>query len=324
MDWVKIKCNITGVIDLPVVTFQPYAGVKPCVLIAQKKSDKDSSRQVIVLATVDNIGHDHRGVQTSVITNEEFKDDLPSISNNWNSEINSNILSLDIQNIVDNIYVPRYYRGKYRILNNSIDCNYDYKLVSIKELIDSKELLAFNGIGSAKGELKNREGGAYYLRTSDIVNYELYRNPTTFIPVKEFEANITKSNKYKLLKEGDLLMVRRGGKRIGDIAIVSPFDANDKILYASELLNIRVVDCTRINPYLLMYLLSGKFVKAQIRYSIFFDTHFLNLDKRYLDIQLLLPIKEETRNSLTSHIKDNILKRWESLKHLRTTFIESH
>lgn len=325
LDWVKIKCNITGVIDLPEVTFQPYAGVKPCVLIAQKKSDKYSNRQDIVLATVDNIGHDHRGVQISAITNEKFKDDLPSISNNWNSpNKNYNVLSLDIGDIVDNIYIPRYYRGKYNTLSNSIYCHYDYELVSIKELIDSKEILAFNGIGSAKGELKSREGGAYYLRTSDIVNYELYRNPTTFIPIEEFKANITDKNKFKLLKEGDLLMVRRGGKRIGDVAMVSPYDATEKILYASELLNIRVINCTRINPYLLMYLFSGKFVKAQIRYSIFFDTHFLNLGNRYLELQLLLPRKEETRNSLTSQIKDSILKRWGSLKQLRTTFIESN
>ncbi|MCY4162232.1 MAG: N-6 DNA methylase [Flavobacteriaceae bacterium] len=315
LHWVKKHCKIKAIIDLPFATFQPYAGIKSCVLIAQKKQESENNENVIVMATAENVGHDHRGRQTSAITGLEFPDDLLSIQNEWkfpSNATNSNVMVVNQNEIIKNYYIPRYYKGLKIIENETIQCGYEFEKISIKELIESRQLKCFNGLGSPKGESKGREGDAYYLRTSDIINFELYRNPTTYIPIDEFESKLNSKNGYKILKFKDVLMVRRGGQRIGNIAMVSPNDVNDNILYASELLNFRVMDSTKLNPYLLLFLLSNDFVKKQIKYSTFIDSHFPNLDNRYLEIQLLFPKDQAKVQSITANIQNALENRWKS------------
>ena len=315
LHWVKKQCKIKAIIDLPSATFQPYAGIKSCVLIAQKKQELEDNENGIIMATAENVGHDHRGVQTSSITGSEFPDDFPSIQNEWkfpSNASNSNVMVVNQNEIIKNYYIPRYYKGLRILKNERIQCDYEFEKISLKELIESNQLKCFDGLGSSKGESKGRDGDAYYLRTSDIINFELYRNPTAYIPIEEFESKLNSNNEYKVLKPEDILMVRRGGKRVGDIAMVSPNDANDHILYARELLNLRVIDSAKLNPYLLLFLLSSDFVKKQIKHSTFIDSHYPNLDKRYLEIQLLFPKDQAKAQNITTKIQSAMKNRWKS------------
>ena len=68
------------------------------------------------------------------------------------------------------------------------------------------------------------------------------------------------------MKADDILFVRRGEDRIGDVAIV--YEGFDRILTAQEIDIVRVFDAENehgVTPFLLLYLLAHPQVKAQYR-----------------------------------------------------------
>lgn len=125
-------------------------------------------------------------------------------------------------------------------------------LVPISKLIKDHALQCFDGHGSPESETKGK-GEIPYIRVKDIVNWEVYKDPTAKIPYETYVAN---GGEKKEIKVGDVLYVRRGSYRIGSVAMVSPFDT--KALYTREILIMRVKQDNKygLTPYYLLYLLS--------------------------------------------------------------------
>ena len=75
-----------------------------------------------------------------------------------------------------------------------------------------------------------------YIRVADIINWEVYKNPTAFIPLDV--AKKLRSNKVQPQKE-DILFVRRGSYRIGTVAMVSEFDTD--VVLTNEITTMRII-----------------------------------------------------------------------------------
>lgn len=162
--------------------------------------------------------------------------------------------------------------------------------VSIGKLIKEKVLLAFDGHGSPQGHLKGL-GTVPYIRVKDVVNLEIYTNPLDLIPEFEYERLYTKS---KALKEKDIIFVRRGSYRIGDVGILYPKDTSS--LLTRELLVIRVKDLKNqyhITPFNLLYLLNSDEVRMQLPNKIMMDTTLPNIADRWKDLEVPIYDKEK-------------------------------
>ena len=108
-------------------------------------------------------------------------------------------------------------------------------LISLGELIEKNILVSYQGHGSPPSRYKGR-GNIPYIRVADIVNWDLYKNPTAMIPYDIYKS--IKGMRGIDLQEEDILFVRRGSYRIGSVAIVSPFDK--EVLLTNEITVLRV------------------------------------------------------------------------------------
>ena len=107
----------------------------------------------------------------------------------------------------------------------------------------------------------------------------------------------------KKLHLKDILFVRRGSYRIGDVALVSPSDIN--VILTREILVLRVLDTNNkygITPEYLLYALSHEFVHEQIENKVFIDTTLPNIGERWKD--LLIPIYQDKKK--LNHISNEL------------------
>ncbi|RIY32285.1 N-6 DNA methylase, partial [Psittacicella gerlachiana] len=271
------KHNIFCLIDLPHNTFRPHNNAK-CIAIFLEKNTKQQDK--ILMCVAEEMGHDHQGKEifrwdyTSHKATNELWDDIKIINSeinelkklkgkgdNWTTFVNKEefIDNIRYSFLVDSsivkktkVYVPRYYwKEKTKELETYADKK-GISLISIQELISSKVIKHFDGHGSPESENKGK-GDIPYIRVKDIVNWEVYKDPTSKIPYNTYKEIFSEQ---KTLHECDILYVRRGSYRIGSVAMISPFDT--EVLLTREILVLRVLPNNKygITPYYLLYLLS--------------------------------------------------------------------
>ena len=189
------KHNIQWIIDLPHDTFRPHNNAK-CIAIVIQKNVKQQKN--INMAVAEYIGHDHNGkplykvdTNTGVIT-DDILDDTDSIIseidciNNKESFIPKYTFQVDADKIgKSGILVPRYYWNSKveEIKENAEKCNID--LIPMNQLIKENIIKYFDGNGSPKSDFKGT-GDIPYIRVKDIVNWQIYKDPTALIPESEF------------------------------------------------------------------------------------------------------------------------------------------
>lgn len=209
-------------------------------------------------------------------------------------------------------------KATYILIDKLIEQDAETKglqLVSIQSLIDDGIVEFFDGHGSPPAEFKGK-GDVPYIRVKDIVNWEIYKDPTSMI-TKEIYQKIKGLNKD--LKVGDVAYVRRGSYRIGSVAMVSPFDLD--ALYTREILILRVKkenNKYNLNPYYLLYLLSHQLTQLQAQNKIFIDTTLPNIADRWKE--LLLPIDKdyEKIESISQKIKFVMESKWKAIEQIKT------
>lgn len=280
------KHNITHIIDLPHDTFRPYNNAKCIVIILEKNKPQNKCIQMI---NIGEIGHDHMGNIKYVFDYEKHEytniinDDIPKIINDINDCNDSKFIRyVDSKKVHDeDILVPRYYFD---------DCNdIDKKKIKYKtleDLIKEGVIETFKGHGSPDSIYKGT-GNIPYIRVKDIVNNEVYINPLDKIP-EDVANNFRKDIK---LKETDIVLVRRGSYRIGEVGQIHKKD--EKSIFTAELQFFRV---KRQNEYRLtnnnlFALLNSELVKEQYNHLIFIDTTLPNLHNRWK--KLKIPLYDE-------------------------------
>ncbi len=326
LNYIQKRTNIKAVIDLAHNTFRPHNNAKTLLVILQKDKPQQDN---IIMGVTEETGHDHQGrkkyrfdYQTQSFTKEVWDDTenvRKELGNPFDKD-NQYVFSVKKTDIKGNIYVPRYYWQKraQSILDEIKESGYDP--VRLQTLLNEKIIADYKGYGSPPSGFKGL-GDVPYIRVADIINWELYKNPTAFVP-REVYLRI-KGNGIDLQPE-DVIFVRRGSYRIGSVAMVSPFDT--EVLLTGELVVMRVIEAENeygINPYYLIYLLSHHLTQRQLPQKILVDTTLPNIAGRWKELYLPIMKDKDEITKITERIKTAFQSKWaaqEEIMKLRSEF----
>ena len=183
--------------------------------------------------------------------------------------------------------------------------------MSVRQLLSDGVIKSFPGHGSPKSHFKGR-GEVPYVRVADIVNWAIYKNPTSSIPT--FEYRRVKANGFDPEKK-DVLFVRRGSYRIGSVAILSEFDTN--VLLTKEIQTFRVIDEDNtygIDAFYLLYLFSHTITQKQLYGKVLIDTTLPNIGDRWKELKL--PISKDINEviKIKKQLKHVFEQKWEGQK----------
>jgi len=314
--------KILHVVDLSHDTFRPYNNAKTVVVVLEKS--KSIANHKTYFSVAKTVGHDHTGrvlykidPKTNTKT-DEVDDSIPFIINRLKECRTSGKLAPSpllflkkASEINKEILVPRYYWRDYQKELTDYAKDNNCQLVPFGKLQERDIIKVYDGHGSPDAVFKGT-GTIPYVRVADIINLEVYKNPTAFIPE---DIYLKKKGKGVDLETGDLLFVRRGSYRIGSIALVSPFDK--KILLTKEILIFRIikkVNDLNITPYYLAYLLINPIVQKQIDDKVLIETTLPNISNRWKE--LLLPIHKEknTRVNISEKVQDVFELKWKAVE----------
>lgn len=310
--------NVKWLIDLPHNTFRPHNNAKCIIVILEKKK---SQQEIINMAVAEEMGHDHNGkvmyrwnYATKKTDKNSVWDDIPLIINEVNRGKFEKYCFTTNNSVVEKkgVYVPRYYwQNKMKEIREIARQN-NQTLIPINKLIEEKVISHFDGHGSPEAETKGR-GEVPYIRVKDIVNWEVYKDPTSKIPR---EVYIEKKGNKKDLKTYDIAYVRRGSYRIGSVAMISPFDI--EALYTREILILRVKDGNQyeITPYYLLYLLSHKLTQMQAKNKILIETTLPNISDRWKELELPVDNDKDTIKAISNRIETVIKSKWHAIEEI--------
>ena len=280
-DYITSRSRVLAVIDLPHNTFRPYCNAKTCLLVLEKGASAQPSDRV-VMAEAEQMGHDHRGRELRRPGSGKIWDDLLLILDELDSPESPNngfAFTVPRDDIETNSHlVPRYYAAQRRTPPAAPKGRH---WVVLGDLLESGAIGAWDGHGSPNATEKG-VGEIPYIRVKDIVNWELYRDPTSGVSEETWQ-NFTR-NKQPVIA-GDVLYVRRGSYRVGTVAMASPRDK--QIVLTRELLTLRVMDNELgLTPFYLLALLSARDVQAQIHPLTFYDTTLPTIGDRWRELRL--------------------------------------
>lgn len=315
LDYMKKDNNFIAIVDLAHNTFRPYNNAKTVLLILEKGVPQQKK---IIMAVTEEIGHDHNGkpiyryIQDKHEFLNELWDDTVVVRNELNdptNKSNKNVFVVDIDDIKNDVYVPRYYWNR-RIEELRTEAKkQNLEFVQVKELIDNGLLADFSGHGSPPGKYKGK-GNIPYIRVADIVNWEIYRNPTSSIP--EYVYKSIKGNGVNL-QEKDVLFVRRGSYRIGSVALLSQFDTH--VLLTREIHVFRILSEENeydIDPFYLLYLFSHQLTQKQLYNKVMIDTTLPNIGRRWEELYLPVHKEHNERRKIRQRIKEAFMKKWDA------------
>lgn len=320
LEYIKNRNNIIAIVDLAHNTFRPHNNAKTLLLVLQKNKPQNKK---IIMAVAEEIGHDANGRElfrydySKQAFTSELWDDTKIIRKELatpDDPKNSNVFEVDISEIKNNVFVPRYYWKRRTEALKEVAEKQGMEFIKMSELIDKGIIEHFDGHGSPPSEFKGK-GEIPYIRVADIVNWEVYKNPTALIPKGVYLAKKGKSGID--LKEKDILFVRRGSYRIGSVALVSPYDK--EVLLTRELSIFRVTKEDNeygINPYYLVYLFSHTLTQQQFYNLVFIDTTLPNLGKRWSELYLPIAKDPKERAHITERIKHVFDKKEEANKEI--------
>ncbi|MCQ3808631.1 MAG: N-6 DNA methylase [Acidimicrobiaceae bacterium] len=304
------RAAIEAVIELPHNTFRPYCNAKTCLLVARK----GAPQQRVVMAAPTEMGHDHNGRE--LYRNDapsEIWDDLPQVIaelGDPDNDKNEFVFTTDWQALVDaGHWMPRYFWAK----RQPPKLPEGRCMVSLQTLLDEGVIQAFPGHGSPPAKHKGT-GDVPYVRVADIVNWEIYRNPTALMPTTVF-TEYTRGR--HTLIEGDVLFVTRGSYRIGSVAMASYRDT--KVILTREILTLRVVEPNdyAMTPYYLLALLSSQPVQNQIDPMVFLDTTMPTISNRWRELQLPIHTDRSKIPKMSDQVEEAVSHKWNAQRNIQ-------
>jgi type I restriction enzyme M protein len=321
-EYVKKYCSILGVISLSQETFQPSTHTKTSVVFLEKIPH---NRTQVFMAIAKAIGHDKNGKPTykfnkdgsyifDNLGNKILDDETPEIAKNFTKFLTNNLEEENTLGFIvptnetnEHIYIPETYKPEIKQTLFKIKKSNDYNLVKLGELVDSGILQIKRG--NEIGSKYYGTGNVPFVRTTDIVNWEIKVNPVKSVA----EEIYLQYKKQQDVKETDILFVNDGTFLIGRSAMVTDLDI--KCIIQSHLRKIRIIKPEELNPYYIFYLINTKLVQQQIEMFTFVQATLSTLGNRIMDLQLpihkntskVLEISKEVENIIT--LKKNLKKR---------------
>jgi type I restriction enzyme M protein len=289
--------SIFGVVSLAQEAFQPSTHTKTSVLFFEKSFGRKS----LFMGIASRIGHNKNGKVThkldsggNVVVDKDgapfVDDDIPEITRKFNSYLDGRqekddelgfVLSSD--EVKDHIYIPEYYNPNVISDVKSLQSSRSHTPLTIGEMCDKGWLSISRGreIGShfyGTGEVP-------FIRTSDIVNWELKIDPIKGVSEEAYQIFADSMD----VKPGDILFVSDGTFLIGRTAIITPNES--KILIQSHIKKIRVNPSCPFDYYYLMFLLNTSIVQDQIIAKTFIQATISTIGDRLME--LVLPISKD-------------------------------
>ncbi len=294
LQYILSRARIVAVVSLPEEVFQPYTHAKTCVVVIEKTLP--SEKHHIFMAAARWCGHDSRGLSIP-------HDDLPEIQKRFAAyregalgdfnHLGFTISSADIQ---DYIYLPKYYNPE--LSDRLEDLRPTHDLVRLGELADRGVLSV--STGDEVGKLAYGTGPVPFIRTSDIVNWELKHDAKHGLSATIYDDLKKKQD----VRTTDILMVRDGTYLVGTVGMVTELD--EKIVYQSHILKFRSESTSELDPFLLMALLSAPIVKEQVWAKRFTQDIIDTLGARWRELMLPIPRDQGIRESISAKVKQAI------------------
>lgn len=302
MQYILSRATIRAVISVHENLFQPHTHAKTAVVLIEKGREPAGQTHDVFMAVARWCGHDSRG-------HEIPYDDIPLIAERWEKyqageELEFDHLGfvLDSSEITDMIYLPKYYNPEVEASLEAL--SETHELVSLGDLAD--EGVVEVATGHEVGKLAYGTGSIPFIRTSDIANWQIKGDPKHGLSEAIYNTFAERQN----VEPGDILMVRDGTYLVGTCAIVTELDS--RIVYQSHLLKFKVTDKDRIDPNLLLALLSSPVVKSQIFAKRFTQDIIDTLGSRWRGLVLPIPKDPELRQDITDSVDRAIQLRREA------------
>lgn len=298
--WILDNLKVDAVVSMPEDLFQPYTHNKVCVIVARNEAASDGDK--IAMGIVRRCGHDSRGRPIPF-------DDVPEVADLIESAMRAGrvdaaqvdkAFTVQRAQIKDSILVPKYYDP--RLEQRRLELQRDFDFVELGELIRRRILSV--GTGVEVGKLAYGTGPVPFVRTSDLVSWEIRIDPKQSVSRELYEAHRARAG----LRPGDILLVRDGTYLVGNTAMVTQHDPEEMLLQA-EILRFRVQKSQEMSPYLLLALLNSKFVQQQIRARQFTRGVIDTLGDRYKELLLPVPREKDRRRQLEAETEKIILER---------------
>lgn len=326
-NYILQNSQIEAIISMPSDTFQPHTHFKTSVMIL-RKGKPITDDYPIFMSIPATCGHNKNGKEIYKLNNDGTfiydEDNNPIIDDEiafvaaqyWNFisgnlNIKSHLgFSLNFSQIKNWIFIPDYYDPELQQEISNLNNTDKFDVKTIGNLVENKELQIKRGneIGSqfyGRGEVP-------FIRTSDIVNWELKIDPIKCVPEEIYE----RYRKQQDVKENDILFVKDGTFLIGRSAIVTK--ADEKIIIQSHLLKMRVSKESRITPFYLLYLLNTPIVQKQIEKYTFIQGTISTIGDRinelslpiHKDLNKIKEISDEVKNIIDTKrmLKEKIEK----------------
>lgn len=314
-DYIAEHGDVVAVVSLPHNTFRPHCNAKTCMLIVAKRTGERATRSDVVMASPHEMGHNHQGKPIYRPGTNQLWDDMPRVLSeldNPDDSSNEFVFTVPWSSIADAGHlIPHYYAYQRRWPRRAPSGR---RWVRLGDLVDDGSIKAHDGHGSPTSAEKG-QGDIPYVRVADIVNWELYRNPTSGLTEEAYERLM---QGQEAVEPHDVIFVRRGSYRIGTVAMASERDR--KVLLTRELLTLRVVagNRYRIKPYYLLAMLSTGDVQAQIDSLVFVDTTLPNIGDRWRELRLPIHRSVTDMEALNKRVRSIVTKKWQAQSEIET------
>lgn len=299
VQYIREHAAVRAVVGMPENLFKHSGKGGTHTKTALLMIEKGKRQSFIFMAEAKWCGNDSRGRRIE-------KDDLPNLANEYAKFLHGRPLgqafSLPAANIETNILAPRYHEPAGQIATQHLVETHE--MITIGDLIDQGVIDVTSG--DEIGKLSYGTGTIPFVRTSDISGWEIKIDPKHGVSQEIYD----RLKKKQDVRRGDILIVRDGTYLIGSCALVTEYD--EKILYQSHLLKLRVLKPKRLSPYLLLAALSSVPVQRQIKAKTFTQDIIDSLGTRYTEILLPIPKSAEHREQIVSLVEKVITDRIEA------------
>ena len=199
------------------------------------------------------------------------------------------------------ILIPRYYDPVTAAALEAMGKTCD--LLSIGELVDAGTIELETG--DEVGKIAYGTGTIPFVRTSDLGNWELKRDPKQLVSQAIYDTYAVKQS----VRASDILLVRDGTYLVGNCAMVTESDL--PMLFSGGIYRIRVTDPSRLDPYLLLALMNSAIARQQMRNKQFTRDVIDTLGTRLREVIVPVPRSPRLANRVAEFTKLNIARRAE-------------
>jgi type I restriction enzyme M protein len=300
IEFIFQQAKVLAIVSLSHEAFMPGTHTKTSVLFLEKNKTQNekSGAYETFMGIANKVGHDKNGNTTYKMNekcqylldnrgNKIIDDDLPEITKHYNMYLTNSITKFDhlgftssFQKPQDAILIPSYYDPEIQSKLQQLDSE-GFHLVSLGQLVKDK-IVSVNR-GNEVGSQYYGMGEIPFVRTSDIVNWEIKIDPIKCIPEEIYKIYAKRQN----IQENDVLLVADGTFLIGRTAVVSKLDK--KIVIQSHLRRLRCLKTDILHPYILLYLLNTSIVQRQMRAKTFVQATISTMGSRIFEIILPIP-----------------------------------